>query len=109
MTCRATITRKLFPSGNLRELDDFDDLIRPTRRPTKVKTGDSDIEAAIDRLSQIHENSVVQSPSANDETMSRTERLQTDLIVDSADRHKQRNDTLFLSKFSSTNKTFDQI
>jgi len=85
-----------YSSGHLRELDDFDDLIRPTRRPKKVKTGDSDTEAAIDRLSQIHENPVVQPPNVGDGTMSRTERLQTDLIVDSADRHKQRNDTLFL-------------
>lgn len=88
-----------YSSGNLRELDDFDDvndLIRPTRRPKKIKVSDSDTDAAIDRISQINENHDNKSPLKADESVGRTERLQTDMIVDSADRHKQRNDTLFL-------------
>lgn len=88
-----------YSSGNLRELDDFDvvdDLIRPTRRPKKIKVSDSDTDAAIDRISQINENHGKQPSIVNGETVGRTERLQTDLIVDSADRNKQRNDILFL-------------
>ena len=75
---------------------------RHTRKPAKKKISDQETEAAIDRLTQLDKNQVLHEPWIVDTATGRAERLQSDTVVDSSDRKKRRNDTLFLSKSMNT-------
>ena len=74
-----------------RELDFLTTLDRNTRKPTVD-------EAAIDPLSTLNENGMVNEPWAAETVTARAARLESDASLDSLERTKRRNDSLFLRK-----------
>lgn len=65
------------------------------------QTNDNDdTDAAIDRLSGINGNRVVDETWLTDGSSARAARLQADEALVDSERSKRRNDALFLGKFS---------
>lgn len=74
-----------------RELDLLTALDRNTRQP-RVNA------APIDPFSPLNENGMVNEPWAAETVTARAARLESDAALDSLERTKRRNDTLFLSE-----------
>lgn len=62
---------------------------------------DSEIQPSINENSQIDNQPVVEEPWPTDQSYSRVERLQSSEELNSVERKRRRNDTLFIGKFLS--------
>jgi hypothetical protein len=71
---------------------------RNTRISSKTQLSDDETNAAANRLSQVNEKHAAGEPWFSDSATGRVGRLQSNAAVDSSERRKRRNDTLFLGK-----------
>jgi hypothetical protein len=83
--------------ADLRELNYLKYVDRNTRISSKTQLSDDETNAAANRLSQVNENHAAGEPWLSDPATGRVARLQSNADVDSSERRKRRNDTLFLA------------
>jgi len=94
---KASVKRRIIVNehlpANLRELNYLD---RNTRKPIKTHINDEEIDAAIDRFSELNGNNIINEPWIVDTATGRAEWLQSQALLNDIERKKRRNDALFI-------------